>query len=88
LRAELTGHDNYWIDASAAAVALGVTEAQVRVIAHRRKWRRTTSRPVQYLMADVRQTAQDRFNAKNDPRKGARPPGLDTPPFTGNTEGA
>jgi len=62
-RPDLTGHDNYWIPIDVAAAALQVTTAQAYVIAHRDRWRRTNTRPRQYLMADVKTTAQRRRKA-------------------------
>jgi hypothetical protein len=57
---DLNGHHNYWVGIDVAAAALDVTIPTAYVIAKRDAWRRTSSKPRGYLMADIRNTAQKR----------------------------
>lgn len=59
-RAELTGHENYWVGRDVAAAVLDTTIGNARVLAHSDHWPRTRTEPRGYLMADVRGTAQRR----------------------------
>lgn len=55
--------DHYWVPIRLAARLLGVKVTAARVLAHRDRWRRTPTRPVGYLMADIRTTYDRRHHA-------------------------